>query len=204
MPTQIFLIRHGRTESNVKSKYMGFSEEDIDVEGYRQANALSLRLKSSPIKAFYSSPLKRTLSTAEIIANPHGKKIFIRNELTEIDFGDWEGLTKDEIKKKWPSIFDEMRQDPGSLILPNGESFSAMQKRAELVLTELCDAHANETIAIITHDIIIKALVIFALRAPTSIYHHFRINPASLTILKIEEKTPILTLLNSQTEEGTS
>jgi broad specificity phosphatase PhoE len=179
---------------------MGSSDEDINKKGRAQVEALSLRLQSFSIKAFYSSPLKRTITTAEILA--HGKKISIRRELTEIDFGDWEGLTKEDIREKWPSLFEKMRQDPGPITPPNGESFSAMQERARRIFTEIAHAHPNETIAIITHDIIIKALVIFALQAPTSIYHHFQISPASLTILKFDGKIPLLTLLNSQTEKA--
>ena len=71
MTTRIILVRHGRTESNKTGFYMGHSSEDLNKTGYSQAQRLSAKLAKLPVASIYSSPLRRTLSTASVIAQHH-------------------------------------------------------------------------------------------------------------------------------------
>ena len=86
MNTKLLFIRHGLTESNIKGVYAGSSSEDLNLEGYQQVRLLSSKLEKIPISKFYSSPLKRTMTTAKILAAASGEKIVTHNDLIEIDF----------------------------------------------------------------------------------------------------------------------
>ena len=88
MTTTVFLVRHGQTKSNISGYYMGWSDEDINDTGYAQVRRLSSRLSDSPIDAIYVSPLRRTCSTATVLAEPHRLELKVLDDLTEINLGD--------------------------------------------------------------------------------------------------------------------
>ena len=88
MTTDILLVRHGQTESNITGYYMGWSEEDLDDTGLAQVRSLSARLSRLPIAAIYTSPLRRTYTTATIIAEPHRLPLIVMDDLIEIKLGD--------------------------------------------------------------------------------------------------------------------
>ncbi len=100
MTTDILLVRHGQTRSNITGFYMGWSNEDLDEEGYTQVQSLSSRLASLPIASVYTSPLRRAYTTAMILARPHNLEPKALDDLIEIQLGDWEGLHMDEIKRR--------------------------------------------------------------------------------------------------------
>jgi broad specificity phosphatase PhoE len=179
--TNTLLIRHGVTEANLKDIYQGSSTEDLSSQGVLQVGKLCQRLSSSNIQAVYSSPLKRTKTTASRIAQDKKIPLHLREELKEIGFGLWEGLTREETRRRWPEIWKELLIDPGSISIPGGESFRETMERAVGVFEELNQKHANQTIAIVTHEIIIKMIVIHVLQASTSIYNRFQVDCASIT-----------------------
>lgn len=181
MASTILLIRHAITQSNLNEIYQGRSEEDVTPEGYLQIDQLCKRLKNTPIATVYSSPLKRARTTASCIAKDKYLPLEIREELKEIDLGLWEGLTKEEICQKWPEIWAQLLFDPGKIVLPKGESFKEVIERSVRVFEELIHLHTHPCIAIVTHDIIIKILVLYVLKVPTSAYHRFQIDCASIT-----------------------
>lgn len=181
MVTKLLLIRHGITQSNMSDIYMGRSDEDISSEGYHQIDQLSMRLKKVPIAAIYSSPLKRTCSSAARIAKDHHIKNEIHNDLNEIDIGIWQGLSKEKAKQQWPELWDQIMLDPGEITVPQGEAFKDTLSRSIRAFEEIVTANPNKCVAIFTHDIIIKLIVMHVLNAPTRIYQHFQIDCSSVT-----------------------
>ena len=95
MTTTLFLVRHGQTESNITGYYMGWSDEDLNETGYAQVRSLASRLAGSSITSVYTSPLTRTYTTAEIIAEPHNLKPRVLESVIELNIGDWQGLHMD-------------------------------------------------------------------------------------------------------------
>lgn len=181
--TKIFLIRHAVTQFNLNGTYQGTSSEDVSVEGAMQIEKLCKRLQKVDIDVVYSSPLKRARTTASRVAQDKRIPLHLREELKEIDFGLWEGLTREETRRRWPEIWKELLSDPGSISLPEGESFQKTMERAVQVFEELSQKHIEECIAIVTHEIIIKMIVIHVLEAPTHIYNRFRVDCASITTI---------------------
>ena len=195
MSTVILLVRHGQIKSNVTGFYSGWANEDLDEVGYIQAHSLSSRLASLPIAAIYSSPLKRTHITATILAKPHGLQVETSDELIEIRLGDWEGLHMDEIRQRWPELWQQYRIDPSRITLPNGESFKQVTERAVRFFEKVAATNRSKHAIIVTHDAIIRVLIAHVLGVLNSIYRRFDVNNASLSAVRvIDGKARLITL----------
>ncbi|MEA3253427.1 MAG: histidine phosphatase family protein [Chloroflexota bacterium] len=195
MTTTVLLVRHGRTSSNVSGFYMGWSEEDLDETGYEQARCLSARLAEWSISSVYSSPLQRARSTAGILAEPHGIEPELLEDLIELGLGDWQGLHAEEIKRRWPEIWQQSRIDPSELTMPHGESFRQARERAVRALEQVLEASRGKQVVVVTHEAIVKVLVAHVLGAPNSIYRRFAIDNASLSVVRVlDGKLRLITL----------
>jgi broad specificity phosphatase PhoE len=196
MRTSIFLVRHGQTNSNTTGFLMGWSDENLNEVGYAQARALSSRLANLPISSIYTSPLRRTFNTATILAKPHKLEPIVTDEFIEIHPGDWQGLYIDEIKQKWPELWQQSRTDVSNVTLPNGESFRQVTERAVRAFHTLIEANHGKNIAIVSHEVVIKVIVVHILEATNSIYRRFEIQNASLSIIQITDGIASLATLN--------
>jgi broad specificity phosphatase PhoE len=196
MTTRIILVRHGQTESNKTGFYMGHSSEDLNETGYSQAQSLSLKLAELPIDSIYTSPLQRTLSTASVIARPHKLEPIPVNDLIENYPGDWQGLNKDEIMRKWPELFQQWLTDPTAVTLPNGEKFEEVTERAIRAFDMILKSNESKYVIIVTHEIVVKVLVIHALGAPSSIYRRFSIDNSSRSTIRITNSRMNIETLN--------
>lgn len=196
MTTTVRLARHGQTEPNITGFLAGRSDDDLNEAGYQQARRLSARFAGMPIAAVYTSPLRRTRSTAAILAEPHQLELTDLEELIEIDLGDWEGKYIDEIKRGWPELWRQWILDPSDVTVPNGENLTQITARAVQGLEKIVSAHQNHEVLVITHDIIIKVLVMHALSATNRIYRRFDVSNASLSTIRFENNRPHLITLN--------
>ena len=202
MTTTVLLVRHGQTSSNVTGFYMGWSDEDLNEVGYTQARSLSSRLASLPIASVYTSPLRRAYTTAAILAEPHKLELKFSDDLTEIRLGDWQGLHMDEIKRRWPELWQQSRIDPSELTMPNGESFGQVTERAVRAFEMIVEANQGKLVAIVTHDVIIRVLAAYILGVSNSIYRRFEINNTSLSVIGVANNNSRLITLNDTSHLG--
>jgi len=202
MTTTVLLVRHGQTKSNVTGFYMGWSDEDIDDVGYPQVHSLSSRLANLPIASVYSSPLQRTCTTAVILAKPHGLEVEVSDDLIELRLGDWEGLHMDEIRQRWPEIWQQSRIDPSDITLPNGESYQQVTERAVQMFDKIVAANQDKQAVIVTHEIVVKVIVAHVLGVSNSIYRRFEVNNASLSVVRIINGKARLAVLNDTSHLG--
>ena len=146
--TRILLVRHGATEWNIHKRAQGHADIDLTDEGRAQALHAANELSDTDIAAVYSSDLKRALDTATVIAEAHGLKVTVDPDFREIDQGDWEGLTVDEIRTRWPDLWGPARHyNPR----PNGETPQQVRDRAVKALRKAVEAHPGETIVVVSH-----------------------------------------------------
>ena len=186
MPADIIFVRHGQTRSNITRFYMGRSSEDLDAEGLIQARKTSARLAALPIAAVYSSPLPRALSTAREIARPHNLEIKVLQDLTEISFGEWQGLHVTEIEKRWPGLWHQWMTDPSQMAIPGGETFGHIDERVSRALKTVIAENFDARSVVVTHEIVIKMAIIQTLGAPHKIYRHFIIGNASISLIRLQ------------------
>ena len=128
---RVLLARHGQTDWNAAGKIQGVSDVPLNERGREQAAALVGRvLDAGAISAVYTSPLKRARETAEIIGRHLGLEPVPVGALTELNFGDWEGCSWEEIGARWPEQLAAYEADRNNYAPPNGESYAVMLGRA--------------------------------------------------------------------------
>ncbi|MGY5216051.1 histidine phosphatase family protein [Clostridium butyricum] len=197
MKTTIMLIRHGETEWNILGKFQGSTDIPLSNEGIRQAFMLKERLKSD-FDYIFSSPLKRAYETAKILCGESGKHVSIAEEIREINFGEWEGLTVKGIAEKYPDIFNEWRNDKREGKFCGGDMSTLNASiRAKNCIMEIANKHKGKKIVIVAHGGIIKAGLIGIFEWDMSMYHKIALgNTCVNTITFNDDMKPALLGLN--------
>ncbi|KMJ49461.1 bifunctional RNase H/acid phosphatase [Rhodococcoides fascians] len=181
-PTRMLLLRHGQTALSVDRRYSGRGNPELTELGVRQATAAAARLGGhDDIAAIVSSPLGRARQTADAAAGALGLDVTTVDDLTETDFGDWEGLTFAEAKDRYPEQHRAWLGDT-SVAPPNGESFDAVRTRIEAARDRLIEEYAGKTIVVVTHVTPIKTLLQLALDVGPSLLYRMHLDLASLSI----------------------
>lgn len=157
MKTTIYLIRHGITDWNEAGKYQGLSDIPLNKKGEEEAIKVGKELSHVPFSTLYSSPLIRAHATAREIAKHHDLPIQLVEGLKERSYGDFEGMTFNEIERH-PYFQKHLRKNWYLLGAPNGESFEESTKRVGKTLATIVSKHANETIGIVAHGGVIKSI----------------------------------------------
>lgn len=192
--TRLILVRHA--ESEMKGCYLGQLDPPLSAQGRAQAAALAKRMAGESLAAVYSSPLKRALTTAQMIAAPRGLEVNVIAELAELDFGDWDGLTYQEIAKIAPQRFNRWLADPSGVGPPNGETLSEMIQRVMEAMERIITAHPGEAVVVVTHGGPARAIVCHALGIPLSEQWQIRQDLAAVSWLDFGEQGASLSLLN--------
>jgi broad specificity phosphatase PhoE len=157
MRTTLYLIRHAATPANLQkpAKLQGcHTNPDLAPIGVRQAQATRDFLAIRPVDAIFTSPLRRSFRTAEIIAEPHGIMPIVVDELTECDVGHWEGRSWEEIKASEPEHYARYHADPAAHGYAGGENFRQVYERATRAIDEILATHDGATVMIVSHHIV--------------------------------------------------
>ncbi len=147
---RLILVRHGESEGNSTGIAQGWDDSPLTDKGVRQAELVSDRLRDVKIDAVYSSDLVRAKKTAEIIARPHGLKVTVIKDLREQNFGDANGMPKNEVNRKFDNFLERRKTDPDAMV-PNGESFRMVMERVKKALNEICERHGTGNVAVVLH-----------------------------------------------------
>jgi probable phosphoglycerate mutase len=193
---KIFVIRHAESQWNVIGKYQGILNPDLTELGIKQAKALAKALKNKGIKIIFTSPLKRTKKTAEILAEELGVPLYEDERIIEIDHGVWSGLKIEEVQQKFPEMYETWLKTPWNVKFPRGESLEEVYKRVKDFLNFLKEEHGNENIAIVSHTVPIRTLYCAFLELPLNYFWSFGCDNASYSILLWEENKRMIFKLN--------
>ena len=159
MATRVYLIRHGATDLSSEDRFSGGTEVDLSSQGRWQAERLAQRLADDRITAIYCSPMRRTVETATIIAQPHQLTPILRGELREIHHGRWETLQRAQVEKLYPDEYAAWQTDPFTFAPVDGESGLSVMARALPVVREIVVKHDNENVALVSHKATIRLLI---------------------------------------------
>jgi probable phosphoglycerate mutase len=162
--------------------------------GRRQALALGRRLKNIPFEEVYTSPLLRTVQTARIAIGLKNIEPTIDVRLIETNHGVWEGMHKDEVARRWPTMYALWQTRPSRVEFAGGESFLETQRRVLLWWRDY--TIAPKDVLVVAHDNIVRILIAHVLRIPLDHMWGFRILPASLSTITIEKESAFLEGLN--------
>lgn len=156
--TRIYLIRHGQTEWNRQERFRGRLDVPLNAIGHAQAAAIAAHLCDRSITVVYTSPLQRTVETARPIATAHQLTPHMLPGLIDIDYGQWQGLTPAEVRRVSPDLLDLWYTQPHTVKIPAGGSLEAVRTLALPALCETLSDHDGESLAFVTHQIVIKVL----------------------------------------------
>ncbi len=192
MPTTLILIRHALTDLSLEKRYCGFRDVGLNEKGKRQAKKLFKRLKQEEIHKVYTSDRKRAIQTAKIIF--HGFKLERIPDLKEMHFGVFEGLTYQEIIKKYPKIYKKWLSNPFSMNIPDAEDLYNFIKRIVNALKKIIALNQNKTIAVVCHGGAIGVFITAILKSN----HLLRYipKPASLSIIEYKNGGGKIKLFN--------
>ena len=156
MPTtRILLARHGETEWNRLGRWQGHADPPLNDTGRRQAETLAAQLDGDGLAAVYSSDLRRARETAGIVAARLGLDVTEERSLREIDVGSWSGLTRDEVRERYPEGFARwLAGDIGH----DGETREQLAKRVVGAVERIAEAHPDENVLVVSHGGAIRAL----------------------------------------------
>jgi len=162
----LYIIRHGESTWNSQNKIQGHSDPELSKLGLRQARLLAKRLKRTKIDKIYSSPLLRSLQTAQIIARVLKLKVIKMGQLREVGLGAWEGRTTDEIDNVYNNKYQKwLKIGPTKIKIPDAESIGSFRKRVKKVFYKIIKGNKNKDILIVTHGGVIAAFLAHLLKA---------------------------------------
>lgn len=183
VPTTTLLLRHGETSHTVEKRFSGLGGADpgLTAEGERQAKAVAERLaRTGGVDAVVCSPLRRTRETAAVVAEALGASVREVDGFAECGFGEWDGLTFDEVRSGWADGLASWLADP-SAQAPGGESYQDVRRRVLRARDQVLARHPGKTVLVVTHVTPIKVLVADALGAPISALYRMELSPATLS-----------------------
>ncbi|GAC69464.1 histidine phosphatase family protein [Gordonia soli] len=186
-PTRLILVRHGQTPLSVDRRYSGRGNPDLTEVGRGQAAGAARRVLAEigadrdPISAIVSSPLSRARATAEAIAQQIDVPVTVDEDLTETDFGAWEGLTFTEAAGRDPQLHPRWLADI-TVPAPDGESFADVGHRVERVKHRLLRQYPGQVVVVVSHVTPIKLLLREALQSGPEILFRLHLDLASVSV----------------------
>lgn len=176
---RLLLIRHGEPEASARGLCYGKLDMGLSAKGHAQMARLAEALASVTIDAFYASPRRRALESVE---NLRGKPI-VEPRLAEIDFGELEGLTYDEVAERYPRIYEEWMRAPTKVHFPGGESFKQMRRRVLQAVSEIREARKEQTVAIVSHGGVNRIVLAHALGVEASMIFRMEQSYAGVSVI---------------------
>jgi len=196
---QIVLVRHGATDWNLQGRCQGSTDRDLSDVGIRQAEQIAELLSEQEINAIYSSSLRRAQQTAERISQPHKLPVLIEQDVRELDHGELEGLTFNEIKANYGDFLVRWRSEPAEICVPGGERLADVAERAWNGLNQIVQRHTDaERILVVSHNFPILGIVCRVSGTHLNEYRTFHLDPCGITRLKYNGGDWDLTEVNSR------
>jgi broad specificity phosphatase PhoE len=192
---KLILARHGETMWNVEKVFRGRADVSLDELGIRQAELLGKYLSNWRLEAIYSSPVKRALDTANIIARYQNVAVRIAEGLTDFDFGEWQSLPEQEVMRLYPDLLNEWHSNPHKVRMPGGESLEDAKKRAVEVVNDVLSKHQG-SVALVSHRVVIKVLICYLLGLDNSHFRNINQDVAGITIFDYADGRFVLTRHN--------
>mgnify|MGYP003336033794 FL=1 len=186
IPTLIYLVRHGETALTPMRKFSGVGPLDPELteKGLREAALVASEVAIIKPDVLFSSPLRRTMQTAELVSKETGLEINVDPIWKECSFGDWDGLSIAEVKEKYPTEY-AMWVSTSSYAPPRGESYDEAMARAIQGMTNLVADYPHKKVCIVTHNGMIKSALAAAIKAEPSVVFNLDVSPCSISSISI-------------------
>jgi probable phosphoglycerate mutase len=187
--TKILLTRHGHVDGINPKRFRGRAELPLTELGLKQAERLGARIAKQwqPV-AIYTSGLQRCVVTAGKIAVASGTAASVLDGLMDLDYGDWQGRVQDEVGEEAPDLFSAWHTTPQLMRFPRGESLQELVARVAEALRSVLGRHPGQTVVMVGHDSVNRALLLQLIDQPLSAYWKLAQDPCCLNEIDIEGK----------------
>ncbi|MBN2168486.1 MAG: histidine phosphatase family protein [Actinobacteria bacterium] len=168
-PTRrLFLIRHGQTDLNRDRRFRGHTPAPLNDQGRLEAERAGELLKDSSLEIIYTSPMPRAVETAEIISGITGCRVETDESFIDIDYGDWQGLTVEQVIEKYGvEPLQSWKEKPGEFQFPNGDSVEEIRVRLGPALKKTVNSVKSGTAGVLSHLLVLKLCYLVMMELPS-------------------------------------
>jgi phosphoserine phosphatase len=186
--TKILLVRHGHVEGIDPERFRGRTELPLTALGKRQAAATAVRIAGAwTPAAVYTSPMQRAVATGAPIAAACAAPARTLGDLNDIDYGAWSWKTHEAAREEDPEAYALWYAAPQLMRFPGGESLPDLARRAGDALRLASQAHEHETVVMVGHDSLNRAMLMLLLDQPLSAYWKLAQSPCGINEIDIED-----------------
>lgn len=194
--TKVYIVRHGQTAWNLEEVFRGRADVPLDETGKNEVHLAGEALKDETLHAVYSSPLSRSMETAENIAKFHGLPVIPLEAIIDISYGEWEGVGLKEVQQQFPDLYALWIEEPHKIRFPKGETLDEVRSRIMGALEGLLLKHRNENIVLVAHRAPNKVLCCALLGLDNSNFWRIQQDTASTNLFVYKDKQWIVSFLN--------
>lgn len=196
MTAKVYVVRHGQTAWNLEEVFRGRMDIPLDETGKKEVHLAGGAIKDETLHAIYSSPLSRSMETAENIAKFQNIEVTPLDAIIDISYGEWEGVGLVEVQKKYPDLYDLWLKAPHKVTFPNGESLEAVRVRTMGAIENLLEKHTNENIALVAHRVPNKVICCSLIGIDMSNFWRIQQDTASTNLFKYKDGQWTISYLN--------
>ena len=194
--TRVWLIRHGQPDEEARQRCYGSLDVGLSDIGRSQMAQVAEHLRAESIAAIYTSPGSRAVDSARILATVANCPVEITADFREIDFGDFEGLTYDEIAGRYPDLYRQWMAKPTEVQFPKGECFEQMRSRVLRSFHTILNQWNGQTVAMVSHGGVNRTLLAWALRMPDDAIFRLAQDHAAMNLIELVDGFPAVKSMN--------
>lgn len=192
---RIYLIRHGETANATQVCFNGHHDVDLSATGRAQFERMAETFAPLPIQCVYSSDLKRTRIGAELMAKPHDIAPVAFPQLRELCFGEWEGMSVEQVNQKYPDQLAKRLKNIATFSVQGGETFKQLADRVIPKFEEIVARHTEEQIVVVAHGGVNRVILAHLLEIPTQNIFRIQQEYGALNIIQFYDGQPVLELI---------
>jgi phosphoserine phosphatase len=195
--TTLIIVRHGHTTLNDGDRFRGRTDTPLSEQGLLEselaAKAVAARWNLS---AVYTSAVSRARMTAQAIGAPFGLDAVDEPGILDMDWGDWTGRSFAEVSEKYPELYRTCFDHPSAFSAPGGQSFEQLRAQSVATIKAIAERHDGEAVAIVTHTVNIRLILIGCLEMPTDSFWRIRQGTCAINALESEGGLFYLRVIN--------
>ena len=201
MSLTVHFLRHGQTAFSRDNQFSGSGlDPDLTANGHEMARAFSAAYRVTPWQAIYCSPLRRTVATAQPLCEALGAKPELRDDLKEISYGKWEGLSVEEVSRDFHDDYLRWVADSAWYAPTNGEPAVAIARRGLQVIEEIKQRYPTGNVLVVSHKATIRIILCSLLGIDVGRFRYRLACPVgSVSIVEFTEHGPLLRALADRT-----
>ncbi len=186
--TKILLVRHGHVEGIEPERFRGRADLPLTALGEAQAGCAARRIASRwKPAAVCTSPLARCVRTGAAIAAACGVSSAVLADLIDIDYGAWQFRTLEEAERDNPALFHAWLNTPHLVRFPGGDSLQDLIARTANALRHACEHHIHDTVVLVGHASVNRALLLQLLDLPLASYWRIAQSPCCINEIDIDD-----------------